>query len=257
MGDEAVVGVAVDPRHVVHAESTVGGPAAGDLADVRFLLHLAGGAQVVLHVEADVVAADLFAPILAESGRPTAVRENDDVALRGHQPVVPAVAPPLAERTLRASKEDLDRRIGLRRVELGRVEDPCEHLLAVDSLHETLLGLVGVKLSDNVPVLIRNPGEGAALFVDRDQFCRKFHRAVAGEEGALDSGERRVEVIPGIIRSDADRGGGDVKMGAVHSGCTHEGVDLVDGLEPFRQGVEIDDPRVVGPDRTGGIVLEG
>ena len=71
-----------------------------------------------------------------------------------HQAVVPPVGPSLAESSLGTSEKDFDGGILLGRVELGRIEDPGEHVLAVDGLDHRHLGLVGSELGKKVSVLV-------------------------------------------------------------------------------------------------------
>ena len=77
---------------------------------IRFGGYIVDGGEIVLHAEAGVVTADLFEPFFAESGQTAAVGGDNDVALRGHDLEVPAVAPELADGTLRTAFAD--RRVG-------------------------------------------------------------------------------------------------------------------------------------------------
>ena len=72
--------------------------------DIRFGLYHLGGTKVVLHIEADVVAGNLFAPGLAKGCGTAAVGKYYHIALMSHEHVVPAVAPSLGKRALRASE---------------------------------------------------------------------------------------------------------------------------------------------------------
>ena len=56
---------------------------------------MVGGAHVVLHAQATVVAADLLAPLRAEANGATAVGRDDEVAATAHHHEVPARAPEL------------------------------------------------------------------------------------------------------------------------------------------------------------------
>ena len=95
MGDEAVVDVLVDAGQVIHAVSAVGGAAGGHAAHVRFGLDVAGGGEIVLHVEADVISGDFLTPGLAEGGGAAAVGQDHHISLMAHQEIIPAVAPAL------------------------------------------------------------------------------------------------------------------------------------------------------------------
>ena len=91
MGDEAVEGLLVHSREVIHGIAAVTGAAGRDLVNIGLGLHLARCAEVVLDVQAAVVSGYLLAPFLSEGGGAAAVGKDDDIALRAHQPVVPAV----------------------------------------------------------------------------------------------------------------------------------------------------------------------
>ena len=227
MGDEAVIDVAVDSGHVVDAEPAIGSPAAGNLAYVGLLLQLTGGAQVVLHVEADVVAAYLLAPLLTECGGAATVGKDYDVALGCHQAVVPPVAPSLAKGSLGTSEEYLDCGIDLSGIEFRRIEDPGKHLLAVHGRYPAFLDVAGIELAKDVSVLVGDPAERSVGFFDSHKFGREFHRTVAGEQCSVDNGERRIEVVPGIIRGDA-----------VYS--SDDGINIINSLQAFRKGCEVD-----------------
>ena len=243
VGDEAVIDIAVDSGHVIDAESAVGGSTASKFADIRFSLELLGRAEVVLHILTDVVAADLLAPFLTERGRASAVGKNHDVALVGHETVVPAVAPALAQSTLRSAKEYLDGRIHLCRIELRRIEYPGEHLLPVSGLDPALTRLVGCQLADDASVLIGDPAERSVSLVHGHEFGRELHRTVTCEQGAVNDGERRVEIVPCVVRSDSL----DFGVGHLH---------VADCLKSLDQGIEIDALGVRRPDRAACVVLE-
>ena len=111
MGDKAVEGVSVHAGQVIDRIPAVAGTAGGQFADIRLRLDHLGGAQVILHVQTGVVARNLLAPFLSEGGGTAAVRQHDHIALGGHQPVIPAIRPTLAQSSLRTSQEDFDGRI--------------------------------------------------------------------------------------------------------------------------------------------------
>ena len=201
-----------------------------------------GGGQIVLHVQADVVAGNFFAPGLAEGRGPAPVGQHHHIALMSHQQVVPAVAPALGKGALRPSEADFNGGIALGRVELGREQHPGEHVLSVHRLHHPGLGLVRVQLPQQVLVLEGNLPDGAA--VHGHQFGGEVHGGVAGEEGAVrEDAEGGVEVEPEVVGCEAHRYGLLV------------GDDVEQALDAFCEGGEVQGPAVIGPDGTVGIVL--
>ena len=186
---EAVEDVAVYAHQVVGAVAAVGRAAAGHLAHEGLSLELPGGAEIVLHVEADVVAADLLLPFLAEGGGAAAVGHHYDVALLRHQAVAPAVAPVLAVGALRAAEDYGDGGIDLALVELGRIHHPGLHALAVDGADLPALAGGGVELLKNGVVLVRYGLEGGLALCgkgDLHQLGGEVERHVGAVElGAL------------------------------------------------------------------------
>ena len=65
--------------------------------DVRLLLHIVDCGEIVAHVLAAIVTADLSIPLGAEARQAAAVGQNHDVAVAGHDAHVPAVTPELAD----------------------------------------------------------------------------------------------------------------------------------------------------------------
>ncbi len=243
MGDEAVVEVTMDTGQIINAVAAVGGAARSQFPDIGFGLdHLAGG-EIVLHVQADVVARNLFAPGLAEGGRAVAVREDDDIALMGHQAVVPAVGPALRQGALRTAQADLDGGIFLGRIELWRIKDPGEHLAAVGGRDHPGLGLVLVQLVQDAGVLEGQLMDG--VVIDSDQFGREIHGAVGRQEGSvLQHGERGSEVEPQARGGEADEG------------RLRSGNHVEDALDTLHEGIEVEGLPVGRPDRAVGIVVK-
>ena len=99
-----------------------------------------------------------------------------------HEAVVPAVAPLLAQRTLRPAQEDFDGRVDLGRVELRRIKNPCQHLLAVHGLEPFRFGLVRLELAEDVVIFMGELGEATVFFVDSHEFGREFHGGVGCEQ---------------------------------------------------------------------------
>ena len=93
---------------------------------------------------------------MAEAGQTAAVWCHDYVAVGCHDLEVPAVAPELAYGALRAAFAEEQGGVFLVWVEIGRENDPCEHVLAVGGLHPTLLYLAERKLGEDVVVFAGN-----------------------------------------------------------------------------------------------------
>ncbi len=199
VGDEGLEALLVAAGQIVDRVAAVGGAhAAHALAvDPRLARHVVDGREVVADVLPRVVARDLVEPLLAERGQAAAVGRHDDVALRGHQLEVPAVAPRLRDDALRAALAVEQRGVLLRRVEVGGQDDPYEHLLAVGGRHPALLHLAQ-------PDGVVDPP------VDRGEL---LHRAVGGVDCEELGGHR-----------DARHLGGDAPLGH------REGVDVVVAL---------------------------
>ena len=236
MRHEAVEDVAVDTHEVVGAVAAVGSAAAGHLADEGLSLELPCGAEVVLHVEADVVAADFLLPFLAEGGGAAAVGHHHDVSLLRHQAVAPAVAPVLAVGTLRAAEDYGDGGIDLALVELGRIHHPGLHTLSVDGADLPALAGRGVELLENGVVLVRDGLEGRfALRGERylHQFGGEVERHIGAIEfgaffGRLD-GPGGAEIVPPVAGGETfhpavERGAENALHGLVHEGVE---IDLV------------------------------
>ena len=89
----------------VDGEAAEAGADASQVVTVnkRLLRHLVDGRQVVLHALSAIIAADGFIPLRAKSGHAAAAGSDDDVVVGRHHLEVPAEAPELAERALRAA----------------------------------------------------------------------------------------------------------------------------------------------------------
>ena len=235
MGDEAIVGVAMHAGQVIDRISAVAGTAGGQFADIRFRLDHLGGAQVILHVQAGVVARNLLTPFLSEGGGTAAVRQHDHIALGGHQPVIPAIRPTLAQSSLRTSQEDFDGRILNAGIEFRREKHPGQHILSVHGIHVAFFGLIRSQLREDVLVLVCKLGEGS-VGTDGHQFGGEFHAAIAGKQGPvfLDA-EGRSEIEPGIFGGEA----GDNPLRG----------DAENAFQPIYKGAEPDALAIGIPDR--------
>ena len=111
-----------------------------------------GGGHVVFHAESAVVAGDLLKPFHAEAGDAATVGGDDEVAGAGHDLEVPAGAPELADGALGTAFAEEERGIGLGGVVVVGVDEPGEHVLAVDGLHVALLDFAHAHLREDVVV---------------------------------------------------------------------------------------------------------
>ena len=157
VGDEGLEAAFVVACHPVDGEAAEAGAHASQVVTVYegFFRHLVDGRQQVLHALAAVVAADGFVPLRAESRHAAPAGGYDDVVVGRHHLEVPAVAPELAQWALRAAFAIEQGGVFLLRVELGRVDDPYEHVLLVGGLYPALLHASHLQLVVDVAVLLR------------------------------------------------------------------------------------------------------
>ena len=101
---------------------------------VRLLAELINRTEIVLHALSAVVTGNLFVPCLTEARQAAPVRGYDDIIAGRHHHEVPSERPELAHRTLWTTFAVEDGRVFLIRVEMRRVDDPRQHLLAVRRL---------------------------------------------------------------------------------------------------------------------------
>ncbi len=92
---------------------------------------LIDGGEVVAHTLSSVVAAYLFVPFHAEAGQSSTVRRYNDVVVCRHHHKVPTETPELADGRLRSSLAVEQGGVFLVRVEMWRIDYPCQHLFAV------------------------------------------------------------------------------------------------------------------------------
>ena len=149
------------------------------------------GCEIVAHALSCPVAADCLVPLMAEAGQTAAVWCHDYVAVGCHDLEVPAVAPELAYRALRAAFAEEQGGVFLVWVEIGRENDPCEHVLAVGGLHPTLLYLAERKLGEDVVVFAGNLCYHGFLHI----LARGDDVDVGGRGEALACGEQLLAVV--------------------------------------------------------------
>ena len=93
----------------------------------------------MLHALTAVIAADSLIPFYAESRKTATVGSYDDIIVGRHNLEIPTIAPELADRTLRTAFAEEQGRILLVRVEMRRIDNPGQHLLAVSGFHPASL----------------------------------------------------------------------------------------------------------------------
>ena len=120
--------------------------------DKRFFCHFVDGCEVVFHALAAVIAADGFIPLYTEARKTAAVGGYDDIVVGSHNLEIPAIAPELAYGALRTTFTEQEGRVFLIRVKLWRVDNPCQHLFAVCSLHPASFNLTHFQLVVNLLV---------------------------------------------------------------------------------------------------------
>ena len=99
------------------------------------------GCEVVADVLTAVIARNLVEPLLTKRGQTSAVGGNYNISLRGHKLEVPTVAPKLAHDTLGAALTVEQGGVFLVLVEVGRKDNPYEHLFAIGGLNPAFLAL--------------------------------------------------------------------------------------------------------------------
>ena len=106
--------------------------------DIGLLLHVVDCAQVVTHILAAVIARYLCVPLSTEAGKSATVGSDDDITVRRHHCKVPTIAPELAYGLLGTALAIKHCGILLALIEVGRQDNPCEHLLAIGRGHHFL-----------------------------------------------------------------------------------------------------------------------
>ena len=134
--DERFEATVMMPGQPIDAEPAERGSYATQVVfvHVRLGAELVNRCQIVLHALSAVVTADLLIPRLAEARQTAAVWSDDDIIAGTHHHEVPPEGPGLAHRTLRTALAIEDGRVFLVRIEMRRVDDPGQHILAVRRL---------------------------------------------------------------------------------------------------------------------------
>ena len=143
---------------------------------------------------------------------------------------------------MRATQTHKDGRVCLGSVEAVRIEDPCEHLLAVSGGDPALFADGLLQLGENIVVLVGQLFPAAVGQRDRDNLRRPHHRLVGGNQTVCKHC-RGIEVVPFVIRGYP-----------FHLVCVK--VEAPDLLHTLDEGCEVDVPLVSAPDGNRTVVLE-
>ena len=185
---EALVVVAGQPVDAVTAEAGAHGTHAVAVG-VGLAGQVVDGAEVVEHALAGVVARYLLKPLHAKTGQTAAVGGNDDVVVGGHYLEVPAITPELADGRLRAALAEEEHGILARGVEVRRIDDPAELLLAIGGGHPALLDLAEREVVVEVLVFVRQLVGSAVFHRNEIDLVGLRHAVALGHEVLAVGGE--------------------------------------------------------------------
>ena len=197
--DERLESLVVMTCQPIHAEAAKRCAYATQMVfvHIRLLAHLVNGSQIILHAQTAVVTRDFLVPFIAEARQSAAVGRYDDVIVRGHHHEVPTIAPELTNRRLRAAFAVEQSRIFLAWVEVRRIDNPGQHLLAVAGPHPAFLHLAHRQLVQDMFVLKRNLF-GHQLIrrqVQQIQVVRLAHRVTFAQNQVALMSAKRVVVL--------------------------------------------------------------
>ena len=144
--------------------------------DIAFFAYVVDSRQVVFHILSAVVAAYLFEPLLSEAIESATVGSNHDIPIGCHYLEVPTVAPKLTYGRLRSALAVEQSGIFLRRVEVGRIYHPSQHILFVGSLYPTWFDVGYLQLVEDMFVFERYLSLLAATGVYRIYLVWHLHR---------------------------------------------------------------------------------
>ena len=165
VGDECLEAFLVMTSQPVYREAAERGTYTTQAVSIYIGLlgHLIDSGEVILHALATIVATDGLVPLKTESGEAATVRSHDDIVMGSHDLEVPAVAPELAHGSLRTTFAEEQSGVFLLGVEVWRIDDPCEHLLAIGGRHPSRFHLAALYLVVDVLVFGGELGEFLAL----------------------------------------------------------------------------------------------
>ncbi len=187
MGEECPETAFVVAREPIDREAAVAGAGTSEavLIHVGFFGQRVDGRKVIFHVLSAIVAANLLKPLLPEAGEAAAVGGDHDIAVGSHHLQVPAVGPKLAYHALGAALTIEQRGVFLRRVEVGRIHHPGEHLLPVGGLDASLFHVAHAELGKNLLVFERELGSTAGSEVYRIDLGRLREGLAGGDQVAV------------------------------------------------------------------------
>ena len=180
-----VVVVAGKPVYAVATETCTAGTDALTVDLLDIVGSPIGGRHIVLHTESAVVAADFLKPFHTETGYTTTVGGDDEVAGTAHNLEVPAGAPELADDALRTALAEEKCGIGLGRVIIVGIDEPGEHILAVDCLDPVRLDFAHTHLIEGLVVECGNLFALSLVVVEvvRVESGGILHRNLRGDDG--------------------------------------------------------------------------
>ena len=145
----------------IDAESAEGRADAAQMVfvHVRLFAELINRREIVAHTLTAVVTRDCFVPFLAEARQTATIRGYDDIITRRHHHEVPSEGPELRNGTLRTSLAIQNGRVFLVRIEMRRIDDPCQHVLAIRGLLPARHYRGALDLVVDIVVLVRQLGQ--------------------------------------------------------------------------------------------------
>ena len=157
-------------------------------------------AQIVVHALAGPVATHFLIPFRTKSRQTSAVRGYHYVTVGCHNLEIPAITPELGNRTLWPSLAEKQGGVLLGFIEMGRQDNPYQHLLAIGGFYPALLYLANLQLIEDVLVFIGELGDFRLLLqCNGVNIVRMAHR-MAGYQQFLGIAEQlhATVVIPPI-----------------------------------------------------------
>ena len=165
----------------------------------RFFCHFVDCREIILHALATVISADSFVPFHSETRKSAAVRCYNDIAVGSHNLHVPAITPELAYRALWTAFAEEQCRIFLIRIELGRIDDPCQHFFTICRFHPASFNFAHLYLIVDLLVLLsqlcRLPIQGNGI-----NFISHAHRVTFGNQFITEEGNAFV-----VVHTRSDR----------------------------------------------------
>ena len=137
VGNECLEALVVMSGQPIHRKSSEAGTYTTQTITIhkRLFGHFVDSREIILHTLTTVITADSLVPFQSEARKSATIRSYDDITVGGHNLHVPTITPELAYRTLRTTFAEEQCRVLFIRIELRRIDDPCQHLFAVSCFH--------------------------------------------------------------------------------------------------------------------------